>query len=204
MGQTIQLLLTENVEHLGIVGDVVNVRAGYARNYLLPHGFATEPSEEKIQALAERRAQAEAEMRALRASREEMVEKLAELELTIERSCNDQGHLYGSVTQNDIADVLQAEGFAVRQRDVRIAQPIKRIDTYEIPIVFEADLKATLKLWVVADRLLDLDDRPEMEFDDEGNLIEVVHEPEEEDKKEEGSGAEGDEAPKAEEAPAEG
>jgi large subunit ribosomal protein L9 len=204
MGQNIQLLLTENVEHLGIVGDVVNVRAGYARNYLIPHGYATEPSEEKIQALAERRAQAEAEMRALRASREEMVEKLADLELTVERSCNDQGHLYGSVTQNDIAEALQAEGFAVRQRDVRIAQPIKRIDTYEIPIVFETDLKATLKLWVVADRLLDLDDRPEMEFDDEGNLIEVVPQPAQEAKAEEGSDEADDATPKAEAAPSEG
>ncbi|HEB60862.1 MAG TPA: 50S ribosomal protein L9 [Phycisphaeraceae bacterium] len=176
MARNVQLLLTENVEHLGIVGDVVNVKAGYARNYLLPRGLGTEPSEEKIAALAERRAEAEKEMKALRAKREGMIEKLSEFELTIERSCNDQGHLYGSVTQNDIATALIAEGFDVKQRDIRIAHPIKRLDSYEIPVVFETDLRTTFKLWVIADRHLDMDDRPEMEFDDEGNLIEVVHE----------------------------
>ncbi|MCK4874143.1 MAG: 50S ribosomal protein L9 [Phycisphaerales bacterium] len=179
MGHSIQLLLTENVEHLGIVGDVVNVKAGFARNYLLPRGLGTEPSEEKIKALAERRAKAEAEMRALRSRREEMIQRLDGYEITLERSCNDQGHLYGSVTQNDIADALIAEGFGVRQRDIRIAHPVKRLDSYDIPVVLDADLRTNIKLWVIADRHLDLDDRPEMEFDDEGNLIEVVKEPEE-------------------------
>jgi large subunit ribosomal protein L9 len=174
MSKNVQLLLTENVEGLGIVGDVVEVRAGYARNFLLPHAMATTPSEDKIEALAEKRKQAEAEMRALRAQREQIIEKLEGYELTVERSCNDQGHLYGSVTQKDIADALGEEGFAVRPRDIRIAQPIKRLDSYEIPIVFDTELRTTMKLWVIADRRLDLDDRPEMEFDNEGNLIEVV------------------------------
>ncbi len=180
MSKHVQLLLTENVEGLGIVGDVVHVRAGYARNFLLPHSMATTPSQEKIEALAERRKQAEAEMRALRSKREEMIEKLEGYEVTIERSCNDQGHLYGSVTQKDIADALSEEGFEVRQRDVRIAQPIKRLDSYEIPVVLDSDLRAIIKLWVIADRHLDLDERPEMEFDNEGNLIEVTHPEEEE------------------------
>lgn len=188
MARQVQLLLTENVEGLGIVGDVVNVRAGYARNYLLPHSLATTPSKERIEALAEKRKQAELEMRALRSHREDMIAKLEGYEVTIERSCNDQGHLYGSVTQNDIAEALVEEGFSIRQRDVRIAHPIKRLDSYEIPIVLDADLRATIKLWVIADRHLDLDDRPEMEFDNEGNLIEVVR-PEKADQAEEADAA---------------
>ncbi|MFG0251780.1 MAG: 50S ribosomal protein L9 [Phycisphaerales bacterium JB038] len=189
MAKNIQLLLTESVEGLGIVGDVVNVRPGYARNYLVPLGMATEPSPERIEALAERRKQAEAEMKALRAQRESMIEKLDGFEITIERSCNDQGHLYGSVTQKDISEALAAEGYGVRQRDIRIAHPIKRLDSYEIPVVLDSDLRTNIKLWVIADRHLDLDDRPEMEFDDEGNLIEVVH-PEPEKTEAEGEGAE--------------
>ena len=84
--KTIKLLLTENVANLGIVGDVVEVRPGYARNYLLPFGLATEPSEGNINRLAERRAQVEQEMRQLRAKMEAMIEKLDGHEITIERA----------------------------------------------------------------------------------------------------------------------
>ena len=156
MAKLVELLLTETVENLGIVGDVVSVRAGYARNYLLPHEYATTPSEEKIAALAEKRAVAERELANQRAMRESMVAKLEGFELTIERSCNDLGHLYGSVTQQDIAELLIEQGFAVRDRDVRLGQTIKRIDSYEIVVRPEQDLETTIKLWVVSDRPLDL------------------------------------------------
>jgi large subunit ribosomal protein L9 len=173
MPKTIELLLTETVEPLGIVGDVVKVKPGYARNFLLPRGFATEPSEDRIRELAEARAKAQEQLTARRRSREEMVAKLESYELTLTRACNDQGLLYGSVSQQDIADALNEEGFDVRPRDVRIAQTIKRVDSYDIPIRPESDLETEIKLWVVADRKLDTDDeREEMEFDAEGNLVE--------------------------------
>ena len=173
MPKTIELLLTETVEPLGIVGDVVKVKPGYARNFLLPRGFATEPSEDRIRELAEARAKAQEQLAARRRSREEMVAKLESYELTLTRACNDQGLLYGSVSQQDIADALNEEGFDVRPRDVRIAQTIKRVDSYDIPIRPESDLETEIKLWVVADRKLDTDDeREEMEFDAEGNLVE--------------------------------
>lgn len=174
MPKTVELLLTDNVENLGIVGDVVKVRTGYARNFLLPRELATEPSEDKIKALAERRAEAERLLVELRKQREGMVEKLEEYELTLTRACNDQGLLYGSVTQHDIAEALREAGFDVRDRDVRLGQTIKRIDSYEISIKPEADLETNIKLWVVADRKLEhLDeDREDMEIDEEGELIE--------------------------------
>lgn len=178
MARTVQLLLTENVDNLGIVGDVVNVRLGYARNFLLPRELATTPSEEMIASLAEKRKQAEAEMARLRAARKTMIEKLEGHELTLERSCNDQGILYGGVTQADIAEALKAEGYDVRPRDVRLPGTIKRLDTYEVHIKFEADLEATIKLWVVSDRPMEEVEREEMEFDMEGNLIERPAEPE--------------------------
>ncbi len=163
MPKAIELLLTENVENLGIVGDVVKVRCGYARNFLLPRELATEPSAERIAALAERRAEAERQLAALRQSREQMVEKLEGFEITLERSCNDQGLLYGSVTQQDIADALGESGFEVRDRDVRLGQTIKRVESYEVLIKPEQDLEATIKLWVVSDRPLDLDNEEEAE-----------------------------------------
>lgn len=178
MARTVQLLLTENVDNLGIVGDVVNVRLGYARNFLLPRELATTPSDEMIAALAEKRKQAEQEMARLRAARKTMIEKLEGHELTLERSCNDQGILYGGVTQADIAEALRGEGYEVRPRDVRLPGTIKRLDTYDVHIKFESDLEATIKLWVVSDRPIEEIERDEMEFDMEGNLIERPPQPE--------------------------
>ncbi len=184
MAKTVELLLTETVESLGIVGDVVKVRTGYARNYLLPRELATAPSEEKIKALATKRADAERHVAEQRQAREQMIEKLEGVEVTLERSCNDQGLLYGSVTQQDVASALNAMGFAVRPRDVRLQTTIKRIDSYEVPIKPESDLEAVVKLWVVADRELNLDKgREERSFDDQGNVV---------DKADEGKAAEGD------------
>ncbi|MEM1184072.1 MAG: 50S ribosomal protein L9 [Planctomycetota bacterium] len=172
MAKSIRLLLTENVDNLGIVGDVVNVRLGYARNFLLPRNLATVPSEDIIASLAAKRKDAEAQQKALRSSREELIAKINGLEITLERSCNDQGQLYGSVTQQDIANALTELGYSVRGREVRLSHTIKRIDHYDVLIKFDTDLEAHIQVWVAADRHIEEDDREEMEFDNEGNLIE--------------------------------
>jgi len=171
MARNIKLLLTENVDSLGIVGDIVNVRVGYARNYLLPFGYATEPSDDLISQLAEKRAEAEKQLAARRSQREEMIGKLAGQELTLIRACNDQGQLYGSVTQQDISSALKEVGFSVAPREVRLPTTIKRVDSFDIHIKVESDLEADIKLTVVADRELDNDEQDEMEFDNEGELV---------------------------------
>ncbi|MEM9252080.1 MAG: 50S ribosomal protein L9 [Planctomycetota bacterium] len=174
--KTIELLLVENVDNLGIVGDVVKVKPGYARNYLLPMQLAEPPSDERIAALADRRKQVEAELATLRAKHEKLVADIAEFELTMQRSHNDQGILYGGVSQHDIAEALREEGYAVEDRFVRIGEQIKRLDTYTIPVVIDKELKAEVKLWVVSDRpaeeLAELEGREELEIDDEGEVVE--------------------------------
>jgi large subunit ribosomal protein L9 len=155
--KNVKLLLMENVDSLGIVGDVVNVRLGYARNFLLPRSLATEPSEELMKGLAVKRAEAERQLALLRKAREEETAKLTGIELTLIRSCNDQGHLYASVTQPEIAAALNEQGHTlVKPRDVRLGQVIKRIDSYDVHVKLDSDLDAMIKLWVVADRKLDL------------------------------------------------
>ncbi len=171
MRKNVKLLLTENVDNLGIVGDVVNVRLGYARNFLLPRGMATKPSDDLIQSLAAKRADAEKEVAALRKKREEAIQKIDGLDVTMQRACNDQGILYGGVTQNDIAEALTQLGFPVRPREVRLPGSIKRIDAYEVTVKFANDLEGTVKIHVVPDRTLQEDEREEMEFDNEGNLV---------------------------------
>lgn len=172
MARNVELLLTESVENLGIVGDVVKVRLGYARNFLLPRQLATEPSEELIKSLQAKRIEAERQLAEQRNQRAATIEKLAGYELHIERSCNDQGILYAGVTQQEIAAALNAAGFAnVRPRDVRLNEAIKRVDTYTVHIKFETDLATDIKLWVLADRKLDTEEREEIEIDDEGEVV---------------------------------
>jgi large subunit ribosomal protein L9 len=150
--KTIELLLTENVDNLGIVGDVVRVRPGYARNFLLPRALATVPTKGAIARLAERRKQVEAELKLKREQREAVLTKLEGVEITIQRSANEQGILFGGVSQHDIAEALRAEGYDVEDRAVRIGEQIKRLDSYIIPLVLEKDLKTQIKVWVVSDK----------------------------------------------------
>ena len=155
MAKNIELLLLESVENLGLVGDVVKVKPGYARNYLLPHGVAEPPIPTKIESLKEVRARAHAELAALRAEREKLVELMAEVSVTLERSCNDEGVLYGSVTHRDISDAMIESGWAVDVRSVRLAHSIRRIGVYPIPIQFDKDLRAEVTVIVQADRELE-------------------------------------------------
>jgi large subunit ribosomal protein L9 len=172
MARSVELLLTHSVENLGIVGDVVKVRTGYARNYLLPNNVATTPSEELIKSLQAKRAQAQADMKAQRQMRTDTISKLSGYELNLQRACNDQGILYGAVTQQEISAALIAAGFAVRPRDVRLSGAIKRVDTYDIHIKYETELETDIKLHVKPDRVLAKDEKPDLDFDMEGNLVE--------------------------------
>lgn len=172
MAKNMQLLLTENVDNLGIVGDVVTVRLGYARNFLLPRELATTPSDELVASLAAKRAEAQKMLAEVRKQREAMIGKMSGLEITIEKPCNDQGILYGSISQNDLAAALKKVGYEVKPREIRIGQAIKRIDSYDIHVKLASDLESLVKLHVKADRHIEADAKEEMDFDNEGNLIE--------------------------------
>ncbi|MBL4700732.1 MAG: 50S ribosomal protein L9 [Phycisphaeraceae bacterium] len=148
----IQLLLTQNVSNLGIIGDVVKVKAGYARNYLLPHGYATTPTKGAIERLAAERAVVEAQLKELFATQATIIEKLADFEITMERAANEQGLLFGGVSQHEIAVALREGGFDIEDRHVRLGEQIKRLDSYEIPVVISKELKTNIKLWVVSDK----------------------------------------------------
>ena len=155
MPRHVELLLLKSVENLGIVGDTVKVRPGFARNYLLPMQLADVPTPSRIEALKEERAQAQAEVSRLRSAREELHTRMKSVEVIVQRSCNDQGVLYGSVTQRDIADALQAAGYDVGVRSIRLAQTIRRVGEYHVPIQFERDLRTEVTIRVTPDRALE-------------------------------------------------
>ena len=119
------------------------------------------------------RARVAEEMSRQRAEQEVLIEKLDGFEITIQRSANEQGVLFGGVSQHDIADLLREEGFGVDDRAVRIGDQVKRLDSYEIPIVLANDLKTEIKLWVVSDKPMDQlqadDDEQEHTDEDESS-----------------------------------
>ena len=171
----IELLLNSNVENLGIVGDIVRVRTGFARNFLIPMGLAELPTPEKVEALKEERALALQKYEDNKAMQASLIEKLEGVSLTLTRSANDQGGLYGSVTQRDIVDALAENDFVIPTRAIRLHQAIRRVGEFSVTIQFGKELKTEIEIVVNPDR--PLEDREEMEFDDEGNLI-MVEKPE--------------------------
>jgi len=148
----IKLLLTQNVENLGIVGDVVSVRPGYARNFLLPRALVTVPTAANVKRLAARRAEVEKEVKLQREALEALFAKIVGKEITIQRSANEQGILFGGISQHDIAQAFRDEQLAVEDRHIRIGHQIKRLDSYSITVALANDLKTEIKLWIVSDK----------------------------------------------------
>lgn len=144
-----KLLLTQDVDKLGMVGDVVDVKEGYARNYLLPVGIAVEPTPANLKAIAAARAKA-AEARAqLEKVRRQTAERLANIEVTIKAAANEEGHLYGSVGPREIAAALRAEGHSVDAHHVQLHEPIRHLDNIPVEVRFAEDIRAEIKVWVV-------------------------------------------------------
>lgn len=157
---TKKLLLTKNVKHLGIVGDVVNVAPGYARNYLVPQGLATEPTDTNMRALAEARRVAEQERALERKQLESLATRLEGAEVTIRARANEDGVLYGSVSADDIAAALAEEGIGVRSEQIVLDRPIRHLDNLSIEVKLADDLRSAVKVWIVRDKIEgeDLDD----------------------------------------------
>jgi len=157
MARNYELLLLETIENLGLVGDVVKVRPGFARNYLLPNGMAETPTAEKIEALKEARAIAEAQVAKQRADREALIARMSGISVTLVRACNDQGILYGAVTQRDISDQLISDGYGVDMRAVRLNNPIRRVSSETVTIQFGRDLITEVTVMVKPDRIIELE-----------------------------------------------
>jgi large subunit ribosomal protein L9 len=147
-----KLLLCKNVDTLGIVGDVVNVSAGYARNYLLPQRLATEPTQANMRRLAEARRLAERERAELRSRLEKLCDALEGVEVTIRAKSNEEGHLYGSVGRKEIAKALEDENHFVKVDQIQLHAPIRHLDTVTVDVRLADDLRAAIKVWVVREQ----------------------------------------------------
>jgi large subunit ribosomal protein L9 len=144
-----ELLLKQNIEHLGRIGDVVKVKSGYARNFLLPRGLAVTVTKTNLAEIERVRAIAHAEEQKRITSMKELAGKLAEASVTIESRANAEGHLFGSVTNAQIAASLREKGIAVEDKAVRLASPVKEIGVYDVTVHLHATVEAVVKVWVV-------------------------------------------------------
>lgn len=144
-----QVLLLHDVRKLGYVGDVVNVRPGYARNYLVPEGLATEPTGENIQAIQTRKEQAAMERAQRLKQFRELADRMVDVSVTIEANANPDGGLYGSVGPREIAAALEAEGYPVRADQVMLSEPIRTLDNRSVKLEFADEVAVDVKVWVV-------------------------------------------------------
>ncbi len=147
-----KVLLTDTINNIGTVGEVVDVRDGYARNYLSPRNLAVAPTDGNVKRYEAARKEYEAKLKLLREQKEKLVLAMEGLEITIARASNEEGHLFGSVSRRDIAEELQKLGHAVQAEDVRLDEPLRRIDTFQVPVQLAGDLKCQIKIWVVREK----------------------------------------------------
>lgn len=145
----IELLLIQTVDHLGKQGDVVEVKAGYANNYLLPQGLATIATEHHKRMVEKHRARLQEIERARLAGLTERANQLSQLSINIEANANEEGHLYGSVGAPEIVHALKSHNVTITNDQVRLKGPLKELGLYTVKIHMGHEIEADLKVWVV-------------------------------------------------------
>ena len=144
-----EIILRQAVESLGHPGDVVTVKNGYARNFLLPRGFAFEATPGNLKRIAAERSRLEAAENDRRGSASDLARKLEEVQLTFSARVGEEGKLFGSVTSADIAEQLAALGFNIEKRLIDLHDPIKALGVYRVPVKLHADVKPEIRVWVI-------------------------------------------------------
>jgi len=143
------LLLIHNVEHLGKQGELVEVRRGFALNYLLPQGLATIATDHHRRMVEKHREKLrELELAKLKSFREQ-ADELAKQSITIEANANDEGHLYGSVGPHEIVDALKSVEIHLAQDQIRLEGPLKELGLYTVKVHLHSEIDASVKVWVV-------------------------------------------------------
>jgi large subunit ribosomal protein L9 len=144
-----QVILLERIEKLGFIGDVVNVKMGYARNFLLPQKKALRATFENLEYFKSKKADIEANNLKLKSDAEKAASKMSDVSMCLIRQASDSGFLYGSVRPFDIVEKLLEEGYTISKSQVRISSPIKSVGTYKIGIVLHPEVTVELNLRVM-------------------------------------------------------
>ena len=146
-----KLILREDVEHLGKGGELVEVKPGYGRNYLLPRGLAVAANPKNVRELDHQRKIAEAKATKLKASAEAVSKRLADTPVTLKRKVGEQDKLYGSVTALDIVEALAARGLNLDRRTIDLTEPLKTVGDFEVPVKLHREVIGKAKVKVEAE-----------------------------------------------------
>ena len=149
MATATQVLLQADVENLGSGGEVVKVRPGYARNYLLPRGLAVQATKGNLARVEDLKKAAAARKVQEIAAAEELAKKLEGSSVKIARSFGDEGKMYGSVTSKDIVEAFEKAGVLFERRNLQLAEPIKTLGVAEVPLKLHGSVSVMLKVEVV-------------------------------------------------------
>lgn len=145
-----QIILLEKIENLGVLGDTVTVKSGYARNYLLPQGKAKIASEENLKEFEARRAELEKEAAEALAAANARAEKLQDFGLTIEANAGSEGKLFGSIGTVDIVEAMTQQGHEVAKKEIRLPEGnIREVGEYDVTLHLHTDVDVQIKLTVV-------------------------------------------------------
>lgn len=146
-----KLILREDVDNLGKGGELVEVKAGYGRNFLLPRGLAVLANPKNVRELDHQKRVADAKAAKMRASAEAVAKRLSDTPITLKRKVGEQEKLYGSVTAIDLVEALAARGVQLDRRLIELAEPIKTLGDFEVPVKIHREVAARLKVKVEAD-----------------------------------------------------
>jgi large subunit ribosomal protein L9 len=145
-----QVILRDRIENLGNAGDVVEVKPGYGRNYLIPKGLAYEATQANVRRLeAERAAQGRRDTETLTAAREQ-ASTIEAVSLTFHARAGQEGKLFGSITSADIAEKLTEQGIQIDRRSIELDEPIKSLGVHNVPVRLHPQVRPEFKVWVIA------------------------------------------------------
>jgi len=147
----VKVILRKDIATLGDAGEVVDVKNGYANNYLIPQGIALRATEGTLKALETERKQQARKIEQQRIAAREVAEKVQQLNLKVLAKAGESGKLFGTVTSGDIAEALSNEGVSVDRRKISLESPIKTLGAYEVGVKLFMDVSATLKITVEAE-----------------------------------------------------
>ena len=147
----VQVILNEDVPSLGRTGDVVKVRAGFARNYLLPRKLAVEANPKNLRLFEHQKATALARRTRQKTDASSLKDRLEAITLAVKARAGEEGRLFGSVTNIDLERALRGQGFAIERRKILLPEPIKQLGDFTVPVRLDAEVEASLKISVAAE-----------------------------------------------------
>lgn len=146
-----KIILRQNVANLGEIGEIVTVKSGYARNYLIPRQLAYVANDSAMRALETEKKQYAVQMEKAKQASEVVAGQLADLQISIPMQVGEEGRLFGSVTAQMIAQELELRGFTIDRRAISIDEPIKTLGIFEVKVKLHSEITAPLKVWVIAE-----------------------------------------------------